>query len=121
MKIDQLTVQQKRLSPAEAELWVLVHLPMIGPTTQLRGSISGPFCANAQTIQVAYSLKPIKPPGFADNVMVGRILIPEPNLWTAETPFIYDGKVELWVDGKLADSKPIRAAFKAAGGIAPIT
>jgi|RhiMethySRZTD1v2_1073278.scaffolds.fasta_scaffold4035373_1 hypothetical protein len=113
MKIEQLTIQQKRLSPAEAELWVVVHVREIGSTTQIRGNMSGPFCANVQTIQVAYSLKPIKPPGFADNVLVGRILIPEPNLWTTETPFVYEGNVELWDDGKLAGSKPFRAAFKA--------
>jgi hypothetical protein len=112
MKIEQLTVHEKRLSVAEAELWVFVHVPTIGPTTQIRGNVSGPFCASAQSIQIAYAIKPIHPPGVADNILVGRILIPEPNLWTVEMPFIYEGNVELWEDGELVDSKPIRAAFK---------
>jgi hypothetical protein len=115
MKIEQLIVQQKRLSVAEAELWVVVHVSAVGATTNIRGSLTGPFCANVQTIQIAYPIRPIQPSGFADNVLVGRILIPEPNLWTSEMPFIYEGNVELWDEGKLADSKPIRAAFKAAG------
>src|SRR5258708_784018 len=84
MKIEQRTVQQKRLSVAEAELWVLAHVPSIRPTPQILGNLSGPFCAKAQTIQIAYAIKAIHPPGFADNVLVGRILIPEPNLWTVE-------------------------------------
>jgi hypothetical protein len=112
MKIEQLTIQQKRLSTAEAELWVFVHVPEKISALQIRGNLIGPFCPNAQTIQIAYTIKPIRPAGVADNILVGRILIPEPNLWTAETPFTYEGNVELWDDGKLADIKPIRAAFK---------
>ncbi len=112
MKIEQLTIQQKRLSPAEAELWIHVHVAAVGATTQIRGSLTGPFCQNVQTIQIAYPIRRIMPPGHADNVLIGRILIPEPNLWTIETPFIYEGNVELRDEGKLADIKPIRAAFK---------
>jgi len=115
MKIDQLTVQQKRLSPADAELWIFAHVAELSDAIQIRGTLSGPYCAELQTIQIAYPIKRIHPPGFADNVWIGRILIPEPNLWTVETPFIYQGNVELWLDGKLTDVKPIRAAFKSTG------
>lgn len=114
MKIEQLTVQQKRLSPADAELWVFVHVAEIGETTQIRGSLSGPFCDGIQTIQIAYPIKRIQPDGYGDNVWTGRVLIPEPNLWSVATPFIYQGNVELWHDGMLTDMKPIRAAFKEA-------
>jgi beta-galactosidase/beta-glucuronidase len=112
MKIEELTVQQKRLSPAEAELWVHVRVAAIGPTTQIRGSLTGPLCQSVQTIQIAYPVRCIKPPGHSDNEIIGRVLIPEPNLWSAETPFVYEGNVELWDEGKLVDLKPIRAAFK---------
>jgi hypothetical protein len=112
MKIQQLTVQQKRLSTAEAELWVFVHVERIDDTTRLIGCLVGPHCATAETVQINYPLKPIHPEGYADYVLVGRIVIPEPNFWTPETPFVYEGGVELWHEGKLADVKPIRAAFK---------
>jgi len=112
MKITQLTIQQKRLSFAEAELWVFVHVSEVDDGTEIRGSLCGPICASIKTIQIAYTLKPIKPPGFAANILIGRILIPEPNLWNIETPYIYEGNVELWNNGRLTDSRPIRVAFK---------
>lgn len=116
MKIQQLTIEQRRLTPADAELWVYVHVAAIGPTTQIRGNLSGPFCACVQTIQIAYPIKAIRPPGLADNVLVGRILIPEPNFWTLEMPFVYEGQVELWLEGQLAEKRPIRAVFKLLAG-----
>ena len=112
MKIAQLTVQQKRLSTAEAELWVFVHVERIDDSTELRGCLVGPKCVAVETVQINYRLKRIRPDAYAANVLIGRILIPEPNLWTAETPFVYEGNVELWHDAKLADIKPIRAAFR---------
>jgi hypothetical protein len=114
VKIIQLTVEQKRLSTAEAELWVIVHVEKRDEATELRGVLSGPRCTKAETIQLAYPLKPIALAGYADNVLAGRIVIPEPNCWTPEMPFIYEGKVELWHGETCADSRPIRALFKAA-------
>jgi beta-galactosidase/beta-glucuronidase len=111
MKIVQLTVEQKRLSTAEAELWVFAHLEQPDDSLQLRGSLSGPFCLGVETIQLAYPLKPMRTPA-ANNVLAGRFIIPEPNCWSREQPFVYEGKVELWRQGALADSKPIRALFK---------
>jgi hypothetical protein len=113
MKILQLTLEQKRLSTAEAEVWVCVHVDKPDATMALRGGLSGPRCPNAETIQLVYPLKPIQPPGYADNVLIGRIVIPEPNCWTPSMPFVYEGNVELWHEGKCAEIKPIRAMFKA--------
>jgi hypothetical protein len=112
MKIDQLVIEQKRLSSAEAELWVVVHVERINPSTQLRGSLVGPRCASAETVQIAYPLKPISPAGHDENILIGRVLIPEPNFWTNATPFVYEGNVELWHEGQRTDIKPIRAMFK---------
>jgi hypothetical protein len=113
MKIVQLTLEQKRLSTAEAELWVLAHVDKRDESIELRGCLSGPRCPNSETIQLAYPLRPIRPPGCADQVLVGRIVIPEPNCWTPQMPFFYDGNVELWHEGKCVDIMPIRAMFKA--------
>jgi hypothetical protein len=112
MKITQLTVEQKRLSTAEAELWVFVHVERSDDATEIRGCLVGPKCVSAETVQINYPLKRIRSDDHATNVLLGRILIPEPNLWTPETPFVYEGNVELWHEGKVADLKPIRAAFR---------
>jgi hypothetical protein len=112
MKITQLTVQQQRLSSAESVLWIIVHVEAIGSKTLLCGCLVGPRCTGVETVQINYPIRQIYPDGYADNVLVGRIVIPEPNLWTSTTPFIYEGNVELWHDGALTDMKPIRAAFK---------
>jgi hypothetical protein len=111
MKIVQLTVEQKRLSTAEAELWVVVHVEERDVTTEMRGSLVGPRCAKAETVQIAYPLKSIERPGFG-HALVGRIIIPEPNCWTPEMPFVYEGSVELWQAGKCVEIKPIRTMFK---------
>ena len=113
MKIDQLTIEQKRLSTAVAELWIVVHVERIDASTQIRGALVGPRCANAETVQLAYPLKCISSTGHAENILIAKVVIPEPNFWTTETPFVYEGKVELWQDGKQADFKPIRTAFRA--------
>ncbi len=111
MKILQLTIEQKRLSTAEAELWVVVHIEKRDATAELRGSLVGPRCAKAETVQIAYPLKSIQRPEFGPDALVGRIIIPEPNCWTPEMPFVYEGSVELWHAGK-CEIKPIQAMFK---------
>jgi hypothetical protein len=40
------------------------------------------------------------------------VLIPEPNVWTEATPFVYEGTLELWQDGERQDQAPISVAFK---------
>ena len=113
MKILNLTVQQKQLSTAEAELWVFVHLEAIDATTQLRGFLTGPRCNDVETVEINYPIKPLlRPSEYEEKILVGRIVIPDPNFWTSEMPFVYEGNVEWWHGGKYADSRPIRAAFK---------
>jgi hypothetical protein len=113
MSIQQLTVQQKRLSSAEAELWVVVRVEAIEESTTLRGCLVGPICPGVETVQINYPIKPIKPEGTERNVLVGRVLIPEPNFWTPEQPFAYVGHVEWWQGGKCLETRALRAVFKA--------
>jgi hypothetical protein len=112
MSILQLTIAQKRLSSAEAEIWISVRVNAITESTVLRGSLVGPKCPDVETVQIMYSLKPIDSDVNQQNVLMGRIVVPEPNVWTPEQPFVYEGNVELWQEGKCAEIKPIRAAFK---------
>ena len=108
-RILRTTLHQKRLSTAVAELWIVVEVERVTPTTELRGRLSGPKCPGSETVQIAYPLRMLPSTGEA---LVARILIPEPNLWTAETPFVYEGTVELWQDGELHDRAVVVTGFK---------
>jgi hypothetical protein len=46
------------------------------------------------------------------NSLAARVLIPEPNLWTDATPFVYEGTLDLWQDGQREDQAPILVTFK---------
>ncbi|MCE9531510.1 MAG: hypothetical protein K8T89_10375 [Planctomycetes bacterium] len=109
----QFTIEQKRLSSAEAELWVIVHVDELKSSLEIRGQLSGPKCPNVQTVQIAYPIKGIHPKQDEKNVLIGRIIIPEPNVWSPEMPFVYEGTVELWEDEKRIGDKPVRLALKA--------
>jgi hypothetical protein len=112
MRIEQLTVHQKRLSSAEAELWIFVRVEGMDETATLHASLVGPYCWGVETVQINYPVKQIKPEGYDENLWVGRVVIPEPNFWTPEQPFVYEGHVELWQNNRLVEIRNIRAAFK---------
>jgi len=112
MKIQQVMVQQKRLSSAEAELLVFVSVDSIEDSTALHGGLVGPTCPGVETVQISYPLKPVASEGDKRNMLAGRIIIPDPNLWSPKQPLVYEGTVELWQGGKCVEVQPIRAAFK---------
>ncbi len=95
--IGSVQIQQHRLSPMEADLRIIV--------AELRGRVHGPKCPGTETIQLAYPLRPVATSeGAADQFLAARVVIPEPNLWTQETPFVYEAVVELWRNGRQIDS-----------------
>jgi hypothetical protein len=64
---------------------------------EVRGRLMGPRCLGVSTVEVAYRLIPIDgAPGTY------QVLIPEPNLWSPERPFRYEGPVEFWQGGEFA-------------------
>jgi hypothetical protein len=92
-----LVVHNERLTPAAAE----VHLLFQGgglSAPELRGRLVGPRCLYASTIEVAYPVRPL--PGQGPGRLGGRIIIPEPSFWEPACPFLYEGPVELWDDGR---------------------
>src|SRR5262249_62180662 len=99
-RIRATNVEIRRLSAAEAEVWVIAELEVVNTGTELRVRLVGPHCPGVSTVQVAYPLRP--PPRAAESPgsLAVRALIPEPNLWTEETPFFYEGPLELWQDGQ---------------------
>jgi len=105
MKIIGLRVTQQRLSTAEAELHVTVETD--DAKGELRGRLTGPRCPHAETIELAYPLK-LMP----DSRLLARVIVPEPNLWTAEMPFTYHGVVELAEGDTVHDRRTFEVRFK---------
>src|SRR5262245_19361770 len=109
-RIRNTTVEVHRLSPVEAEVWVTAEVDTVTPMTELRGRLMGPRCPGVTTIEVAYPFRPT--PEKGPSTLVARSVVPEPNLWTEETPFYYEGPLELWQDGERCDTATISVALK---------
>jgi hypothetical protein len=106
-------VEVRRLSAAEADVLVIAEVDLVTPGTELRGRLTGPRCPGVTTVEVAYPLRPL--PVAADGpatTLSARVVIPEPNLWTETTPFVYEGRIELWQDGRRVDEAPLAVGLK---------
>ena len=103
-RIRQIEVRDRSLVPAEAEVWITATIEQPTPTTELRGRLMGPRCPYASTVEVAYPLRPL-PPGRAPEPagLTRHVIIPEACLWEPESPFLYQGLIELWQDGQRCD------------------
>jgi hypothetical protein len=99
-RIRHVEVRDHTLSPAQAEVHVLVTAESRTPTTEVRGRLMGPSCPYSSTVEVAYALRSLPGDGEA---LAGRVVIPEASLWEPESPFLYRGPVELWQDGIRCD------------------
>jgi hypothetical protein len=93
----------RKLSPAEAEVWVIVEAAEVTATTEVRGRLVGPRCPGATTVEVAYPLRPF--PRLPDGLppLSCRVVVPDPSLWAPEQPYTYRLLVELWQDGARCD------------------
>jgi hypothetical protein len=87
------------LAPAQVELWVRVTLAEATPA-EVRGRFMGPRCLFASTVEVAYPLVPLaRQTPLTPDMRLFRVIIPEASLWEPESPFLYEGIIELWEDG----------------------
>lgn len=102
-RIRQVNVNDKVLDPAHAEVWISVLAENLTSTTEIRGRLMGPRCAYSHTVEVAYPLQPIPGKSERKDRLLRRVIIPEPNLWDPESPFLYQGPVELWEEGQCLD------------------
>jgi hypothetical protein len=103
-RIRGTSVEIRRLSPAEAEVWVTAELDTVTPETELRGRLVGPRCSGITTVEIPYRFNLLqRRDAVSTNALTARVLIPEPNLWTEQTPFVYQGPLELWQDGERCD------------------
>jgi hypothetical protein len=109
LSLGRVRVEVRSLDPARAEVWVSANA---GPESSrgravlaLDGKIRGPRCRYSQTVEVVYPLREV-PTGHPCELL-GRVVIPEPNLWDVQSPFMYGGTVQLLADGQPGDSRAV--------------
>jgi hypothetical protein len=100
-RIISVEVRDASIVPAAAEVWLRAHAHHTTPSTELRGRLLGPRCRFASTVEVAYPLRPFAATPERFGPPCGRVVIPEASLWDPQSPFLYQGPIELWQDGRL--------------------
>jgi hypothetical protein len=114
-RILEVTLHDQSVAPAAAEVWVTLTPERVTPTTEVRGRLMGPRCPYASTVEVAYPLRPLPPShtgGPSATSLTRRVVIPEASLWEPESPFLYEGPVELWQDGRCCDRLVVRHGLR---------
>ena len=107
-RILDVVVMNHRLDPVETELRVHVKVENLTPETQIRGRLTGPRCPYASTIEIAYPLREVE---RIDHIEL-RVVIPEPSWWDPQSPFLYDGTIELLQDGVACGRVAIRHGIR---------
>jgi hypothetical protein len=102
------------LNPAHAEVWVSVALASLASTTEVRGRLMGPRCVYTTTVEVAYPWREAgRQYASEGNPRLDvRAIIPEPNFWDPESPFLYQGPLELWQDGRRWETVTVRHGLR---------
>ena len=106
-RIQQITVANRRVDPAQAEIVISIQVENLTQATRAAGRLVGPKCRYAATVEVAYPMQVssgLTPDSNSAHLWL-RVVIPEPCLWDPESPFVYDGCVELYDEGKLCDRR----------------
>ncbi len=110
-RFERLRVVIRNLSPVEAELLVVADAAYLTPETELVGRFTGPTCAYATTVEVAYPLRKLPQP-VPDLPLARRVVIPEPSLWDPVSPFLYHSTIELWQDGDMHQRRQSRHGLR---------
>jgi hypothetical protein len=112
--IREIVVTYGRLDPTEGQVWITAHPERVTSTTQVQGRLMGPSCRYASTVEVAYPLQEHSRDHGKGGMprITTRVIIPEPNFWEPETPFLYQGPVELWQGRKCCDRTQVRLGLR---------
>jgi hypothetical protein len=102
MRITSLTVKMVRADTTVAQF--LVRLTLDGPVANctLRGTVVGPRCPGITTVEIAYPLVLVE---TKETTATLKGVIPEPNLWTQEAPFVYELTVHVWLGDRKTDTR----------------
>jgi len=108
-QIHEIVVRDHRLDPVESEVWITVIPEELSETTRVGGRLMGPRCLYSSTVEVAYPLRPWKQQDEENDAksLTLRVVIPEASLWEPESPFLYQGPVELWQNEELCERVPL--------------
>src|SRR5437762_11513134 len=107
-----LRIRDRSVSPVQAEVWLEVIPAERTSTTEVHGRLMGPRCPYATTVEVAYPLRPLPRRGEVTAGLLMRVIIPEASLWDLESPFLYEGPVELWENGQHVDQVQVRHGLR---------
>jgi hypothetical protein len=110
-RIRSVQFHDRLLNPAEAELWLNVTVERPGEG-ELRGRLMGPRCRYASTVEVAYPVRQRPAATVKEGTLGMRVLIPEPSYWDPESPFLYEGPLELWEGGHRVHEIKLRHGFR---------
>jgi hypothetical protein len=112
-RILDVSIHDRSLDPGNVELWITVTPDQLTATTEVRGRLMGPRCPYANTVEVAYPLRPI--PGLKSDrpgSLRRRVVIPEASLWDTESPFLYEGPIELWEGDQHVETHWVRHGLR---------
>ncbi len=104
-RIESVRTANLKLTPTSAEVLIAVRLASELHNPEFRGRLMGPRCRYASTVEVAFPIQPLE--RLTDRVWACRVVIPEPNWWDLTSPFLYQGPIELWQDGRLIEQVDI--------------
>lgn len=108
-----ITTTVARLSAALAEVLIQADFPKsVALSWRLSGQVTGPRCPGSETIEIAFPIRSIDADKRFAHRVLGRIVIPEPNLWEAETPFVYGGMLEIRDGQTVVTTLPIEFGLK---------
>jgi hypothetical protein len=112
--IRTLHLSDIRLDPAGAEVYALVYPERLTSSTQVRGRLVGPRSPYTTTVEVAYPLREHSRQYESEGParLILRVVIPEPNFWDPQTAFLYEGPLELWQDGQLAQQVQLKHGLR---------
>ena len=110
--IQSLLVWVRQATPAQAVVAVRVSLNrrVFLSYDEVRGKLVGPRCDGRSTVEVAFPLREVAPINGRELTL--EAVIPEPNVWTTEEPFRYDGILEVWSNGERKDTRTFSVELK---------
>src|SRR5262245_19233580 len=111
-RIRSVAIWPVRLLPTEAELTVEVKYTHPHAGAELRGRLMGPTCAYSTTVEVAHPIRMQKAAPGGPPKLFGRVIIPEPSWWDPQSPFLYQGPVELWENGQKVEERQARLGLR---------
>ncbi len=109
MKISSFTGELTRADSAVAQFLIRVVLDGLAAECEVRGRVVGPQCPGITTVEIAYPLVRVE---AGENTIMLKGVIPEPNLWTREAPFVYAVSVEVLVEGRQTDTRACVLALR---------